>query len=88
MQFINHGTTSTFYKVAISQTNSDIDKWQKRPDWIFHHDNAPAHKVLSVKQSALKGQRFQDNEDIPQKKSDNGALKAIPQQQFQKCFQQ
>jgi hypothetical protein len=29
--------------------------WRKRPElwpnnWILHHDNAPAHKVLSVKQ--------------------------------------
>jgi len=36
--------------------------------------------------SALKGQRFQDTEDI-QKKKVMMALKAIPQQQFQKYFQ-
>jgi predicted Abi (CAAX) family protease len=66
-------------------------------DWTLHHDNAPAHKLLSVKQflaqklntemehppisfdlalndfwlfpeikSALKGQRYQDTEDVPQ----------------------
>jgi histone-lysine N-methyltransferase SETMAR len=79
---------------------------RKRPelwpnDWILHHDNAPAHKALSVKQflaqksiiemehppcspdvapndfwlfpkinSALKGRRFRDIEDI--KKCDYG----------------
>jgi hypothetical protein len=73
-------------------------------DWILHHDNAPAHKALSVKQFlnqkliiktkhppysqhlapndfllfekikfALKGQRFQDTEDISHpKKSYDG----------------
>jgi transposase len=83
--------------------------------WILHHDNAPAHKALSVKQflaqksitemehpphssdlapnyfllfpkikSALNRQIFQDTEDI--KKYGMMALKAIPQQEFQKCF--
>jgi len=37
--------------------------------------------------SALKVQRFQDTEDI-QKKNVTMALKAIPQQEFQKYFQQ
>jgi hypothetical protein len=47
---------------TINQTYSvEILKWlhqaarRKRPklwpsDWILHHDNAPAHKALSVKQ--------------------------------------
>jgi hypothetical protein len=87
------------------------------PNWILHHDNAPAHKALPVKQfldqkfitemehpphspdldpynfwlflkikSALKGRRFQDTEDIL--KNMTIALKAIPQQEFQNCFQQ
>jgi hypothetical protein len=43
--------------------------------WLF-----PAVK------SALKEQRFQDIEDI--QKNVMMALKAIPQQEFQKCFQQ
>jgi hypothetical protein len=86
-------------------------------DWVLHHDNAPAYKVLSVKQflaqksitkmeyppcspdfdlndfwlfqklnSALKGRKFQDNDF--QKKNVIMALKAIPQQEFQKYFQQ
>jgi transposase len=95
---------------------------RKRPelwpnDWIFHHDNAPAYRELSVKQflaqkpitetehpscspdvalndfwlfpkikSALKGRIFQDIEDA--RKKVTTALKAIPQQEFQKCFQQ
>jgi transposase len=94
---------------------------RKRPEiwinhWIPHHDNAPAHKVLSVKQflaqkfitdvqlppyspdlasndlsdtpkikSILKGQKFQDVEDTV--KNLIMALKAIPQQEFQKFFQ-
>jgi hypothetical protein len=87
-------------------------------DWILHHDNAPAHKALSVKQFlpqklvtemehpscspdwalddfcllpkvkfALKGRRFQDNKDI-QYIYMMTALKALPQQEFQKCFEQ
>jgi hypothetical protein len=36
--------------------------------------------------SALKGQRFQDIEDI--QKNLMKALEAIPQQEYQKCFQQ
>jgi histone-lysine N-methyltransferase SETMAR len=95
----------------------------KRPelwsnDCILQHDNAQAHKALSVKQfsaqksiteiehppcspdlspndfwlfpkvkSALKGRRFQDIENTPQKNVTT-ALKAIPQQEFQNCFQQ
>jgi hypothetical protein len=90
------------------------------PDWILHHDNAPAHKVLSVKQfvaqkpitemehttcspdfapndfwlfgiikSALKGRRSQGTEGIPPPTQKvTTALKAIPQLEFQKCFQQ
>jgi len=39
--------------------------------------------------SALKGRRFQDIEDIQkEKKNMMAALKAVPQQEFQKCFQQ
>jgi hypothetical protein len=84
-------------------------------DLILHHDNAPAHKVLFVKEflaqksitemehpscspdlapndfqlfprikSALKGQRFQNTEDI--QKNVTMALKAVPQQEFQKCI--
>jgi hypothetical protein len=36
--------------------------------------------------SALKGRRYQDTEDI--QKNVMTTLKAIPQQEFQKCFQQ
>jgi len=34
----------------------------------------------------MKGRRFQDIEDI--EKNVTAALKAIPQQEFEKCFQQ
>jgi transposase len=90
--------------------------------WILHHDNAPAHKALSVKQylatksitkiehpsyspdkapndlwlfskikSALKGQRdidFRTLKTSKKKKNLMTVLKAIPQQNFQKYFQQ
>jgi hypothetical protein len=53
-EFIPQGQT-------INQAYVEILKWlhetmqRKRPElwpnhWILHHDNAPAHKVLSVKQ--------------------------------------
>jgi histone-lysine N-methyltransferase SETMAR len=95
---------------------------RKRPElwpnnWIPHHDNASAHKALSVVQflaqklitemehppcspdlapsnfwvfskikSVLKGQRFQDIEDI--QKHVTTALRGIPQQELQKCVEQ
>jgi hypothetical protein len=37
--------------------------------------------------SALKGRRYQDMEDI-HPRNVTTALKAVPQQEFQKCFQQ
>jgi primosomal protein N'' len=37
---------------------------------------------------ALNGRRFHDTEDIKKKKNVTTALKAIPQQEFQKRFQQ
>jgi hypothetical protein len=86
-------------------------------DWILHHDNAPAYKVLSLIQflaqksitetehpscspdlapndfwlfpkikSALNGRRFQDIKRT--QKNITTALKAIPQHEFQKYFQQ
>jgi hypothetical protein len=48
-------------------------------------DLAPNDFCLFPKlKSALKGRRFQDIKDI--KKNVMIALKAIPQQEFQKCF--
>jgi len=85
-------------------------------DWILHHDNAPAHKALSVKQFLaqksitemehsfcspglipkdlwmfIKIKPAVKNEDFrivkTSKKIVTTALKAIPQQDFQKYFQ-
>ena len=95
---------------------------QKQPElfasnsWILHHDNAPAHTALSVREflatkqitmlehpayspdlapsdfflfpkikEILKGRHFDDIDDIRINKM--AALKAIPQNQFQNCFE-
>jgi len=42
--------------------------------------------ITGMEQSASKGRRFQDTEDI--QINETKALKAIQQQEFQKCFQQ
>jgi len=95
-------------------------RW-KRPEifansWILHHDNAPAHTALSVREflatkqitvlehpayspdlapsnfflfpkikEILKGRHFDDIDDISN--STMGALKVIPQNQFQNHFE-
>jgi hypothetical protein len=108
----------------------EILKWlhetvrRKRPelwpnDWILHHDNAPAHKVLSVNQFLAQKMSITEMEHQPcspdfaqndfwlfpkiksafkrdedfrilttSQKKVTTVLKAIPQQEFQKCFQQ
>jgi len=84
--------------------------------WILHHDNAPAHTALSVREflatkqitvwehpayslhlaprgfflfqkikKILKGRQFYDIDDI--RSNTTAALKAIPQNQFQNCFE-
>ena len=84
--------------------------------WILHHNNAPTHTALSVREflatkqiavlehpayspdlasnyfflfpnikEILKGRHFDDNDDIRSNKT--AALKAIPQNQFQNCFE-
>jgi len=95
---------------------------QKRPEllannsWILHHDNAPAHTALSVREflatkqitvlehpayspdlapsdfflfskikEILKGRHFDDIDD--NRSNRTAALKAIPQNQFQNCFE-
>ena len=95
---------------------------RKRPEhfannsWILHHDNAPAHTALSVREflatkqitvsehpayspnlahsdlfllpkikEILKGRYFDDIDDI--RSNTTAALKAIPQNQFQNCFE-
>ena len=85
--------------------------------WILHHDNAPAHTALSVREflatkqitvlehpvyspdlapsdfflfpkikEILKGRHFDDIDDISS--NTTAALKAIPQNQFQNCFEE
>ena len=95
---------------------------RKRPElfasnsWILHHDNAPAHTALSVREffvtqqitvlqhtayspdlapsdfflfpkikEILKGRHFDDFDDI--RSNTTAALKAIPQNHFQNCFE-
>jgi hypothetical protein len=54
----------------------------------YSSDLAPNDFWLFTKiKSELKGRRFQDSEGIQRRKIMT-TLKAIPQQQFQKCFQQ
>jgi hypothetical protein len=51
----------------------------------YSSDLAPNHFwLLPVAKSALKGQRFQDSEDI---QTNVMTLKTIPQHEFQKMFQ-
>jgi len=53
---------------------------------LYSRDLTPNDFRLFPKiKSALKGRRFQDVENIKNLKT---ALKVIPQQEFQKCFQQ
>jgi transposase len=95
---------------------------RKRPElfannsWILHHDNAPAHTALSVREflatkqitvlehpayspdlapndfflspkikEILKARYFDDIDDT--RNNTTAALKAIPQNQFQNCFE-
>ena len=84
--------------------------------WILHHDNAPAHRALSVREclatkritvlehpvyspdlapsdfflfpkikEILKGRHFDDIDDI--RSNTTAALKPIPQNHFQNCFE-
>jgi hypothetical protein len=54
---------------------------------LYSHNLVPNYFWLFTEiKSALKGRRFQDIEDI--RKQVTTALKAVPQQEFQKCFQQ
>jgi hypothetical protein len=62
---------------------------RKRPElfatnsWILRHDSAPAHTALSVREFLAR--HFDDIDDI--RSYTTAALKAIPQNQFQSCFQ-
>jgi hypothetical protein len=83
---------STMTKLQLTRLSLSSSFWPKILITEMEHpsyspDLAPSDFWLFPKiKSALKGRRFQDTEDI--KKNVTMALKAIPQQKFQKCFQQ
>jgi hypothetical protein len=58
----------------------------KRKRTLFSWFGSEWLPVVSKTKSDLKGRRFQDTEDI--QKNVTMALKAVPQQEFLKCFQQ
>jgi len=61
-----------------------IDYWNVTPT-LFHDLVLNDFWLFPKVKSALKGRRFQGTEDI---QKNTTALRAIPQQKFQKCFQQ
>lgn len=121
-EFVPHGQTvnQVFYKDVLIRLRERIrkkcpEKWRSGT-WFLHHDNAPAHSALSIREflaekkisvvphpsyssdlapcdfflfprlkSALKGQRFQDVEEI--KANTATELKAITLEQFQRTFE-
>ncbi|KAL4096440.1 hypothetical protein QTP88_021396 [Uroleucon formosanum] len=121
-EFVPHGQTvnQVFYKDVLMRLREKIRK--KRPEkwrtetWFLHHDNAPAHSALSIREFladkkipvvphppyspdlapcdfflfpklkfALKGQRFQDVEEI--KANTAAELKVLTSEQFQRTFE-
>ena len=121
-EFVPTGqTVNQVYYLEVMKRMHEKVRW-KRPElfasnsWILHHDNAPAHTALSMREflatkqitvlehpayspdlapsdfflfpkikKILKGRRFDDIDDIRANKM--AALKAIPQNQFQNCFE-
>jgi len=120
-EFVPTGQTvnQVYYLEVLERLREEV-RW-KRPElfannsWILHHDNAPAHMVLSMREflatkqitvlehpayspdlspndfflfpkikEILKGRHFDDIDDI---RSNTTALKTIPQNQFQNCFE-
>ena len=121
-EFVPPGQTANqvYYLEIVARLHEKVRR--KRPElfannsWILHHDNAPAHTALSVREflaakqitvlehpacspdlapsdfflfpkikEILKGRHFDDNDDI--RNNTTAALKAIPQNQFQNCFE-
>jgi len=121
-EFVPTGqTVSQVYYLEVLERLREKVTW-KQPklfannSWILHHNNAPAHMALSVKEclatkqitvlehpayspdlapndfflflkikEILKGRHFDDTDDI--RNNTTAALKAIPQNQFQNCFE-
>ena len=121
-EFVPTGqTVNQVYDLEVLERLREKVRW-KRPEifannsWILHHDNAPAHTVLSVieflatkqiimlehsayspdlarsefflfpkMKNILKGRHFDDIDDI--RINTTAGLKAIPQNQFQTCFE-
>ncbi|KAL4131595.1 hypothetical protein QTP88_008888 [Uroleucon formosanum] len=121
-EFVPHGQTvnQVFYKDVLMRLREKIrkkcpEKWRTET-WFLHHDNAPAHSALSIREFladkkipvvphppyspdlapcdfflfpklkfALKGQRFQDVEEI--KANTAAELKVLTSEQFQRTFE-
>jgi len=121
-EFLPNGQTvnQVYYLEVLERLREEVRR--KRPErfannsWILHHDNAPAHTALSVREflankqisvlehpaystdlapsdfflfpkikEILKGRYFDDIDDI--RSNTKTALKAIPQNPFQNCFE-
>ena len=121
-EFVPNGQTvsQVYYLEVLERLREEVKR--KRPErfannsWILHHDNAPAHTALYVREflatkqitvlehpayspdlapsdffllpkikEILKGRHFDDIDDI--RSNTMAALKAIPQNQFQNCFE-
>jgi len=121
-EFVPTGQTvnQVYYLEVLERLREKVRR--KRPElfannsWILHHDNAPAHKALSMREflatkqinvlehpvyspdiapsdfflfpkikEVLKGRHFDDIADI--RSNTRAALKAVPQNQFQNCFE-
>ena len=122
-EFVPTGQTvnQVYYLEVLKRLHEKVRR--KRPElfannsWFLHHDNAPTHTALSVREflgtkqitvlehpayspdlaprdfflflkikEILKGRNFDDIDDI-RSNTTAAALKAIPQNQFQSCFE-
>jgi len=121
-EFVPTGQTvnQDYYSEVLERLQGKVRQKQLKlfanNSWILHHDNAPAHTALSVRdflatkqitmlehpacspdlapsdfflflkvKEILKGRHFDDIDDI--RSNTMAALKAIPQNQFQNCFE-